>query len=157
MYMDQSREEIKANRTLLRRIEQERTQATLERGAQHETLNLVTVIHHPNETALELNYVTPRRGVAWVSASAVKEGLVRLADLQRVPYFVYLEGLLPPFFRQTLTGIGLELVQDDPILDPEVDEEDSPTVGRLVGYGAPSGAARKNVHEWLAQSVSDKS
>ena len=148
-HMGQSREEVKANRTLLRRIEQERTQAALERGTQQETLNLVIVVHHATDPSPELNYVTPRRGVAWVPASALRVGLARLEELERAPYFVYLEGLLPAFFRQTLAGIGLELVQDNPILDPECADEDSAPVGRLVIYGVPSSTARTNVHEWL--------
>ncbi|MCC6612659.1 MAG: hypothetical protein IT320_04215 [Anaerolineae bacterium] len=131
-------------------------QTSLDRGTQHETLNLVIVVHHATDTSPELNYVTPRRGVAWVSAGAAKEGLVRLCELGRAARFLYLEGLLPAFFRQTLTGIGLELVQDDPILDPEVGGEDSTPIGRLVVYGAPCGTARTNLHEWLEQPVSDK-
>lgn len=154
--MDEPREQVKAQRIALRHVEHNRFEADEARGTCHETLNLVIVVYHPSDTAPDLNYVTPRRGTAWVSTSALREGLLRLQELGRSPRFVYLEGLLPPFFRQTLVESGLELMQDDPVFDPADVAQQTKPVGRLVVYGAPEAKTKASFDERLAQPVSEK-
>ncbi|MCA9906291.1 MAG: hypothetical protein KC547_20690, partial [Anaerolineae bacterium] len=148
--MDEPREQVKAQRAALRRVEHDRFETVSARGTRHETLNLVIVVYHPSDDAPDLNYVAPRRGTAWVSASALQEGLLRLQALGRTPRFAYLEGLLPPFFRQTLVESGLELVQDDPVFDPADVAQQTKPVGRLVVYGVPEDKTKASVNERLA-------
>lgn len=100
--------QVKMVRTMLRRIEEHNLLAQLDTGALCETVNMMEIIHHPEDARAEANYATPRRSAAWVSAPAVREGLARLQALERTPHVVYLEGLLLPVFRQTLTSVGLE-------------------------------------------------
>lgn len=111
--------EIKITRTMLRRIEEHRLLSQINRGVICETVNMVDVVYHPFDASPALNYITPRRSAAWVSAGAASEGLARLAQLERMAHVIYLEGLMMPIFRQTLAGIGLEWSKEDALYAAE--------------------------------------
>jgi hypothetical protein len=108
-------DDIKQVRTLLRSIEAHRIQTHQDRGALHETVNMVEVLHHPTSALPELNYIMPRRGTAWVSAAALQTGIERITALGRAPHLVYLEPLLPPAFRQTLEQVGMQWAAESAI------------------------------------------
>jgi N-acetylglutamate synthase-like GNAT family acetyltransferase len=101
-------ETIKAMRSLLRRVDEHDQAVAHEEGAQRQSLNMLDVVYHPTNPLPNLNYITPRRGAAWVSTNAVQQGLERLAELGRAPRLLYFEGLMPPIFRQSLAEFGLQ-------------------------------------------------
>lgn len=85
-------------------------------GALKETVGMVDVFHHPTNPLPNLNYVTPRRSVAWVSASMVKQGLDHLKKFDRPARVHYIEGLLPPLFAKTLRDLNLHVERETPIM-----------------------------------------
>ncbi len=109
-------ETLKAARVLLRRIDEHDQAVAHEEGAQRESLNILDVVFHPTNALPTLNYLTPRRGAAWVSVNAVEQGITRLAELGRAPRLLYYEGLVPPIFRQTLQDFGLQWAGESQIL-----------------------------------------
>ncbi len=124
-------------RQALRRVQEHLLNAQLEMGAKHETLGLVEVVHHPNNGIGSLNYVTPRRKTAWVSAEHVRQGIDHLKSLDRVPRVTYIEGLLPPLFARNLRQLEMEIELETPLmvflrdgfrgeLPPRVDAADAP-------------------------------
>lgn len=108
-------ETIRTLRSLLRRVDDHDQAVALEEGARRESLNMLDVVYHPTNPLPTLNYLTPRRGAAWVSTNAVQDGLYRLAELGRAPRLLYLEGLMPPIFRQSLESLGLQLAGESQI------------------------------------------
>jgi hypothetical protein len=131
-------DDIKQVRTLLRRIEGHRIQTHQDRGALHETVNMVEVLHHPTSALPELNYLMPRRGAAWVSAAALETGIARMVALGRTPHVIYLEQLLPPVFRQTLEQAGMQWAAESPIYAtdlstaPEIDSRDTVLIAQTA-------------------------
>ena len=109
-------ENVKESRLLLRRIQDHIFQAHTAFGVEHETLNFVDVIHHPANNLPDLNYVTPRRNTAWVSAKYIQQGLDRLAALGRESRVQYIEGLYPPPFAKILRGLGLQAERETPFM-----------------------------------------
>jgi len=107
---------IKETRLVLRRIQDHLFQAHAGFGAEHESVGLVDVIHHPTNKLPDLNYVTPRRNTAWVSGKYVQEGLDHLKALDRAPRVQYIEGLYPPLFAKTLRDLGLEAEAETPLM-----------------------------------------
>ncbi len=98
---------IKEARTRMRQVQEHLLLAGKAHGAREENVGMVDVIFHPANPLGDLNYVTPRRNTAWVSAGYVEQGLSRLQALGRTPRVRYLEGLFPPAFGQTLLKLGL--------------------------------------------------
>jgi GNAT superfamily N-acetyltransferase len=78
------------------------------RGTLVEHRRVMDVYHHPSKLGETWNYVTPRRGVAWVATSDLTDGLDRLATFDRTPRLTVIEGLFPPVFQKHLKSIGLE-------------------------------------------------
>lgn len=109
-------ETIKAMRSLLRRVDEHDQAVAHEEGAQRHSLNILDVVYHPTNPLPTLNYITPRRGAAWVSTNAVQQGLERLAELGRAPRLLFFEGLMPPVFRQSLAEFGLQWAGESQIL-----------------------------------------
>lgn len=104
--MDES-SAVKETRVVLRRIQDHLLHAHKTFGVEHESAGFVDVIHHPTSKLPDLNYVTPRRNTAWVSASYVQQGLDKLQSLDRDGRVQYIEGLYPPQFAKTLRDLGL--------------------------------------------------
>ncbi len=98
---------VKESRRILRRVQEHLYRAHENLGAIRETVGLVDVFHHPASTLASLNYVTPRRNTAWVSADMVQQGIDYLHELGRAPRVQYIEGLLPPLFGRTLRDLHL--------------------------------------------------
>jgi GNAT superfamily N-acetyltransferase len=143
-------------RQVLRRIQEHFNTARRRRGALFEQISTVDIYYHPHDTAARSNYVTPRRGVAWVPGTDVRKALDRLAALDRVPRLSLVKGLFPPAFHGQLRAIGLVVESDNPILtyglipncDQAVMEAEpvpSPT-RRLATYEV---ADRNAVETWL--------
>jgi hypothetical protein len=109
-------ETIKTIRALLRRVDEHDQAVAHEEGAQRLSLNMLDVVYHPTNPLPTLNYVTPRRGAAWVSTNAVQQGMERLAELGRAPRLLFFEGLMPPIFRQSLAEFGLQWAGESQIL-----------------------------------------
>ncbi len=107
---------VKETRLVLRRIQDHLFQAHAAFGAEHQTVGLVDVIHHPTSTLPDLNYVTPRRNTAWVSGKYVQEGLNHLQTFDRAARVQYIEGLYPPLFAKTLRDLGLEAEAATPLM-----------------------------------------
>ncbi|MEL6149177.1 MAG: hypothetical protein AAFV33_15670 [Chloroflexota bacterium] len=103
-------------RQALRRVQQHLVSAQMEMGAKHETVNLVEVVHHPQNPMADLNYVTPRRKTAWVSADQVKGGIDYLKSKNREPRVVFIEGLLPPLFARTLRELDLTVERETTLM-----------------------------------------
>ena len=110
------RDEEREARQILRRAQDHLFQSHLNFGAQHETLGFVDVLYHPTNRIPYLNYVTPRKKTAWVPGPEVKRGLEFLRERDRLPRVHYVEGLFPPLFARSLRGLGLQVVQETPIM-----------------------------------------
>lgn len=109
-------EQLRRAHRLLRRAADHAASAPVESGARRETVGLVDVVTHPLSTAPDLNYLTPRRGVGWLSASQLRPGLERLRECGRAPCVMLVEGLLPPQFTAELRSIGLVPVRQSPLM-----------------------------------------
>lgn len=107
---------VKESRQILRRVQDHLYQAHASLGARQETVGLVDVLYHPESTLASLNYITPRRSTAWISADMVQEGLDYMAQLQRTPRIQYIEGLFPPLFARTLHELGLAAEWEMPLM-----------------------------------------
>ncbi len=81
-----------------------------------EQASTVDVYYHPRETAALYNYVTPRRGAAWVPGTDVATALKRLAELDRIPRLELVKGLFPSAFHNQLKSIGLSVETDYPLM-----------------------------------------
>lgn len=103
-------------RHVLRRVQDHLISAQTQLGAQHEVVNLVEVVYHPDNPSGNLNYVMPRRKTAWVSAAQVKMGIEYLRERQRRPRVIYIEGLLPPLFARNLRQLDLTVETETPLM-----------------------------------------
>lgn len=99
---------VKESRTVLRQAHEHLRQAHMQMGAREESAGMVDVITTPDSTCAALNYVTPRRGTAWVSGSYVETGVKRLRELGRGARVQYIDALFPPQFADTLAKLGLQ-------------------------------------------------
>ncbi len=111
-----NRDETRASRTILRRIESHLRQSHLEMGAEEEAISFVDVIHHPNSALPSLNYVTPRKKTAWVSGNHLQQGIDNLREKGRTIRVRFAEGLYPPVFVRTLRELDLDIEDETPIL-----------------------------------------
>ena len=116
-------DEIRAARQVMRRVQAHLLDAHQQMGAQVENVGFVDVIHHPTTELPYLNYVTPRRNTAWVSAQHITDGLHHLEALQREARLRFAEGLYPPMFQKALLSTGLTLEEETPVsvytIDPD--------------------------------------
>ncbi len=107
---------VKSNRQILRRIQDHVLHAHLALGVEQNKVGFVDVVHHPDVSFADLNYVTPRRNTAWIPGQVVQQGLDRLKTLERRPRVRYVEGLFLPQFGKTLSDLSLEVEQKTPLL-----------------------------------------
>jgi hypothetical protein len=110
-----SSEHIKEARRVLRLVQAHVTHMRLLRGASSTLHGFVEVVTHPADDA-PLNLVTPRKNTAWVAAIDIAQGLEALRALGRAPRFAYVEGLFPPQFASSLTGLGLRAERETPVM-----------------------------------------
>lgn len=109
-------EALKASRQLLRRVQDHLLTAHAHLGAQRESADLVDIVYHPTSAAPSVNYVTPRRGTAWVPVEMVQQGLARLRARGRVARVQYIEGLYLPRFSAALRDLGLHTEYETPLM-----------------------------------------
>jgi N-acetylglutamate synthase-like GNAT family acetyltransferase len=146
-------------RQVLRHIQDHINTTRKRRGVVFEQASTVDIYHHPQRAGAAYNYVTPRRGVAWVPGTDVRMGLDRLAELDRIPRLELVKGLFPSPFFQQLKSLELAVETDYPLLTfgciPGCDQElpDSaslgaipPTPARLSAFQV---ADRNAVATWL--------
>jgi ribosomal protein S18 acetylase RimI-like enzyme len=141
----------------LRQVQEHVNWVRRRRGVLFEQTSTVDVYYHPRQTAATYNYVTPRRGAAWVPGTDVRKALDRLAELDRVPRLEMVRGLFPEAFHAQLKKAGLVVENDYPVLTygpiPGCDQEDSgdyPPVPALPPYLSVYGVADPNaVATWL--------
>lgn len=103
-------------RQVLRQIQEHFNTTRKRRGVLFEQASTVDIYHHPRDSAALYNYITPRRGVAWVPGTDVKFGLDRLAELERIPRLELVKGLFPSAFHTQMEKLGLEVESDYPLL-----------------------------------------
>jgi hypothetical protein len=108
--------EERESKRLLRSFYEHLLESHLILGAHIEPLGLVEVVHHPTSSLPELNYATPRRKTAWISAKDVEVGLSYLRTIHRIARVQYIEGLFPALFATPLKELGLQIDQRAPIL-----------------------------------------
>ena len=111
-----NRDEQRESRTVLRRIELHLRQAHLEMGAEEESISFVDVIHHPLSLLPALNYVTPRKNTAWVSANHIQQGIDNLREKGRDIRVRFAEGLYPPVFIKTLRELDMNIEDETPLM-----------------------------------------
>jgi hypothetical protein len=109
-------EAIKASRRILRRVQDHLYHAHVNLGGVEESVGLVDVLCHPRSTLASLNYITPRRNTAWVSADMIQQGIDHMRKIQRTPRVQYIEGLFPPIFSKTLIDLGLRAECELPLM-----------------------------------------
>ena len=151
-------------RQVLRYIQEHFNVTRKRRGVLFEQASTVDIYHHPRNATALYNYITPRRGVAWVPGTDVKVGLDRLAQLERVPRLVLVKGLFPPAFHNQMKKIGLDVETDYPLLtyglipDCEQVAEDVrpvPSASRdLAVYGV---ADQNGVARWISLTQEGRS
>lgn len=112
-------EEIKAARTIMRRVQEHLRSAHIDIGARTETVGFADVIYH-NSSLPTLNYVMPRRNTAWVSGQHIEDGLAILREQGRHPRVRFAEGLFPPVFLGALRKAGLVQEEETPFMVYEV-------------------------------------
>lgn len=117
-----NRQETKSRKEKLRRIQDHLHLAHENSGVESEQIGFVEVIHHPTYILPALNYVTPRRKTAMVPGKHVEEGLTILHKYRREARVVYIDGLYPPFFADSLEKIGLSLKDKVPLWVFEPDQ-----------------------------------
>lgn len=111
-----NRDEQRESRTVLRRIESHLRQSHLEMGAEEESISFVDVIHHPASSLPALNYVTPRKNTAWVSANHIQQGINTLREKERDIRVRFAEGLYPPVFVKALRELDMCIEDETPIM-----------------------------------------
>ncbi len=114
-------------RQVLRRIQEYINKARQRHGLTFEQHGVVDIYYHPTDILDAYNYVTPRRGVAWVPGTDTLAALEQLRK-HHEPHLELIEGLFPPAFHTQLQNLGL--VQDQwqyPILTygmiPDCDQQ----------------------------------
>src|SRR5512144_2488202 len=103
-------------RQVLRHFQEHVNVTRQRRGVLFEQASTVDVYYHPRQVAASYNYVTPRRGAAWVPGRDVQNGLDRLAALDRVPRLEMVKGLFPDAFHMQLKALGLVVEHIRPLL-----------------------------------------
>lgn len=114
-------------RQVLRRIQEHINKARGRHGVTFEQYGVVDIYYHPTDRLEAYNYITPRRGVAWVPGTDVLAAL-ELLGKHHAPHLEVIEGLFPSAFHNQLQSLGL--VRDEwqyPILTfgiiPECDQQ----------------------------------
>ncbi|HVU10821.1 MAG TPA: hypothetical protein VHD90_06060 [Phototrophicaceae bacterium] len=144
---------VKQSRQILRRVQDHISQAHTAFGVEHETVGFVDVIHHRDNALPSLNYVTPRRNMAWVSGNHIQQGLDRLQSLDRPARVYYIEGLFPPPFAKILLDLGLAAEHQIPLMiytPTDLSEEPAPPLPRLRH---PAGVQTKPVSEQVGNDL----
>lgn len=120
------RTQIKLYKERLRRIQDHLQDAHFALGAKHEQAGFAEIVYHPQYTLPALNYVTPRRKTAHVPGQHIENGLHILREHRRQGRVLFMDGLYPEFFEQTLTQMGLRLEKRYPMWAyvPSDDEDD---------------------------------
>ncbi len=134
-------------RRVLRQVQEHLYHAHANLGAVKEELGLVEVIHHPSNTLPDLNYVTPRRKTAWVSAHDVEMGIDFMRKIERTPRVQYIEGLFPPLFARTLTGLGLQAERETPLMIYKQDGFNNVTPPPLIPPEKPDGVTIERISD----------
>lgn len=114
--------DIKAARVVMRQVEEHLRQSHINSGASDEPMGFVDVVHHTSSSLACLNYVTPRRNTAWVSAQHIEKGLDALRSKGRLSRVRFVEGLYPPVFARSLRELGLRAESETPIMVYKVAE-----------------------------------
>jgi hypothetical protein len=109
-------EAVKASRRILRCVQDHLYHAHVNLGGIEESVGLVDVLYHPTSTLASLNYITPRRSTAWVSADMIQQGIDHIRKMKRTPRVQYIEGLFPPIFSKTLIDLGLRVEWELPLM-----------------------------------------
>lgn len=110
-------------RQILRRVQAHLIEAHIGMGAQHMTVDLTEVIFHSTNPTASLNYITPRRKTAWISAEQIERGLDALRAQGRAPRLRYIEGLYPPLFARSLDKLDLAVESEIPLMIYEAGED----------------------------------
>ncbi len=124
---------VKETRRMLRLVQAHLIQTSVNHGASVQVKGFVDVVHHATSAANELNYVTPRKNTAWVSAKEVEHGIEALRGLGRLARVQYIEGLFPPQFASTMTALGLHIEHETPLMLLEI--HSPPTAIRSLSEG----------------------
>ncbi len=144
---------VRESRQILRRIQDHISQAHTAFGVEHETVGFVDVIHHRDTLLPSLNYVTPRRNMAWVSGNHIQQGLDRLQTLERSARVYYIEGLFPPPFAKILLDLGLYAEHEIPLMiytQTDLSDEPAPPLPKLRN---PAGVQTKTVSEQVGNDL----
>jgi hypothetical protein len=111
-----ARDRERETKQILRQVQEHLFHAHMSLGAVRENVGMVDVLHHPTNPLGILNYVTPRKGTAWVSGSMIERGLEYLHKLERTPRVHYIEGLFPPMFAKELRKLDLKVEREVPVM-----------------------------------------
>jgi len=110
------RDSYRLQRQILRRISDHIHQAHLAQGAQETPQGLALVVMAESIQDERLNYVTPRRGTAWLPENQLIAAIDHLRQHGRHPAVWYADGLFPPSFGRTMLAQGLRSQQDWPLM-----------------------------------------
>ncbi len=104
-----------ARKAILRRIQEYLYDAHNSLGADCETVGMVDVLHHEGSHLGSLNYLTPRRGVGWVSGAMVTRGLEQMQEQMRRGRVRIMSDLFPPMFGKIMDDLGLRVEWQEPL------------------------------------------
>ncbi len=115
-------------REILRQVQHDLIQAQVKQGCRHQKLDLLEIITHPTRTQAHLNYMTPRRKMAWISEDQIQKGADYLRQVGRVARLQFFEGLLPLVFGNTLEHAGFDLESAHPIWCFDLNDANRPSI-----------------------------
>lgn len=126
-----SSDAVRETRRMLRLVQAHLIQTSVNHGASVQVKGFVDVVHHATSAANELNYVTPRKNTAWVSAKEIEHGIEALRGLGRLARVQYIEGLFPPQFATTMNTLGLHMEHETPLMLLEMHSPPPPAARSL--------------------------
>lgn len=120
---DADKAALKETRRELRLVQAHLIQSRLHRGAAFESHGFIDLIYHSESRDGYVNYITPRKNTAWISAKDVEAGLKILRERERTARIEYIEGLFLPQFAKTLIELGLQAEHETPLMLLSVSEK----------------------------------
>ncbi len=118
-----SREETKTAKAMMRRIHEHIQHAHHQLGTEVQSVSFTEVMYHPTSDHPSLNYVTPRRNMAWISGQHIQQGIDVLQEFDQNARVYFIEDLYPPMFGDQLAQLPLMEQWKIPVMIRELNAE----------------------------------
>lgn len=138
-------DEMRWHRQWQRQIEGHLRQWHMLLGAQVAPVGVVDVVTHPTQAMRELNYITPRPGMAMIPPQQITEGLAQLRTRRGAATLQFIEPLYPAHFQDMLTDLGLQRQRSTLIL-----AKGTTSITTAPGWQVMPVSTRKQARQWWA-------